>query len=268
MELTFETQTLLEALPDTPGTSFDFTASYTDIEGTAHSMDIFDTDFFVSEVIHNYRHRKLDVIANDSTYLADLFAHWKDSRGGAYAKVAFFLAQKYDALSDNAMTEIMTNDQKVTQHGEKIKRQYASNVETDDNTHNEITMPDTLVTETPADYTTESRSSFDASALTDVNKSTRGGYVTTQQQYVDGNGDPTKEIEVHLGTIKNTHSGYDEDSHSGSDTETRNYTLTKNGITQAPAELMQKEYNSLLMDLAKEALEEFVNRYTYFYEGV
>lgn len=61
------------------------------------------------------------------------------------------------------------------------------------------------------------------------------------------------------------HSGKDTDTHSGTDTTTRNYVLDKTGNigVQTAAEMLQREYDGLIQDLARRALTEFITRYCY-----
>ena len=65
------------------------------------------------------------------------------------------------------------------------------------------------------------------------------------------------------------HSGYVDHTSEGSDTDTRNYTLTRSGSKgpMTAAEMLKKEYENLMMNLADQAIDEFIDRYTFYAEG-
>ena len=65
------------------------------------------------------------------------------------------------------------------------------------------------------------------------------------------------------------HSGYVDHTSEGSDTDTRNYTLTRSG-SMGPltaADMIKREYENLMMNLADQAIDEFMDRYTFYAEG-
>lgn len=84
----------------------------------------------------------------------------------------------------------------------------------------------------------------------------------------------TKEIteKTYTGTQSNTinHTGYIEHTTDGTDTDTRNYQLTRVGNigVQTVSDMLSKEYENLMQDLAHRALFEFIDRYTWYSEEV
>ena len=146
-------------------------------------------------------------------------------------------------------------------------------------------------TTTPHDATTtEMVSGFNSQNFANAAKSVASGYtdeeykktgnetVTTThnntKETVHTTSNNTKEkIETtYVGTEENKleHTGYIEHTTDGEDTDTRNYTLKKSGNigVMTPAEMLQKEFDGLIQDLAKRAMFEFIDRYTYYSEEV
>lgn len=65
------------------------------------------------------------------------------------------------------------------------------------------------------------------------------------------------------------HTGFIDHTTSGSDTDTRNYTLTRKGNigTLTAADMIKKEFDNLMINLADQAIDEFIDRYTFYAEG-
>lgn len=166
----------------------------------------------------------------------------------------------------------------------------------------ETTPYNTTETTTPnADTTTHSTKGFNSSTFVEVDKDVRSGSVTvstthpvvtketvdetyTGKETVDETYTGKETVdETYTGTdkvatqYKNTqvaensgkdttdHSGKDTDTHSGKDTTTRNYTLDRTGNigVMTAGQMLTEEYNNLKQDLAKRALDEFIERYCY-----
>lgn len=163
---------------------------------------------------------------------------------------------------------------------------------TDATTHAQLTRThtpygDTVIT-TPGKISTHSTKGFNSASFVDVDKDTESGteqVVTTHQgneQTTDvysgtdsvvhttqtaGSEAHTGTIaDAHTGTIADAHTGTITDANTGTDTDTRNYTLTKSGNigVQTAAEMLQREYDGLVQDLAFRALSEFMDRYTFY----
>lgn len=73
------------------------------------------------------------------------------------------------------------------------------------------------------------------------------------------------QVSENSGKDTTDHSGKDTDTHSGKDTTTRNYTIDKTGNigVQTSAQMLEMEFNGLKQDLAKRALDEFIERYCF-----
>lgn len=140
----------------------------------------------------------------------------------------------------------------------------------------------------PNNQTTNSKMAFNSQTFVDTDRSITN--INTQEQLVK---DGTEQIQLvkdgtekqettWTGTTKTeltktgteeheiAHTGYIEHTTDGSDTDTRNYTLTKKGNigVMTPAEMLQKEFDGLKQDLAWRALNEFLDRYTYYIASV
>ena len=95
---------------------------------------------------------------------------------------------------------------------------------------------------------------------------------TKETVHTTSNNTKEKIETTYVGTEENKleHTGYIEHTTDGEDTDTRNYTLKKSGNigVMTPAEMLQKEFDGLIQDLAKRAMDEFIDRYTYYSEEV
>ena len=306
---------IVEALPASPGASFDFKGVYTDQEGESTNVTVFDTEYFITNVIQLYRNRKVMIDEDQQNYLASLFRIWKSSREQLYIKQAYAYTLKYNPISNYDMVENMIDDETVHEYLSTKDRSFDEYKETEETTPytkeeteitpftkettthitpklTEETTPFTKeeTTTSPEDTTTTATSAFNASGFTDTDKTTRGGKITESlektgtekvETYYPQNENPADEItkegkEKHTltktGTEKHEKSfeGTVTDAHNGSDTDTRNYTLTRAGNigVQTVSEMLQKEYDNLMQDLAHRALYEFIDRYTWYSEEV
>lgn len=149
----------------------------------------------------------------------------------------------------------------------------------------EVTAPDN---ETNTHYV----KGFNSADFVGSEKDVKTGSVSVNTTHTDGQGNQSVETidetytgkettdETYTGTDRvattftnhevTEKTGADTDTHSGSDTTTRNYTLDKTGNigVQTAAEMLQREYDGLMQDLAHRALLEFVDRYTFYSEEV
>lgn len=119
------------------------------------------------------------------------------------------LTFEYDPISNYDMTEIMTDDETVTEYGK-------SNTRTDNLTN--LRTPNTTETITPSNLTTTTNNSlygFNSSAPVPS---------SGQTQTASGSTSTTR-----TGSETTTNTGTQTDAESGSDTSTRNYTLTRTG---------------------------------------
>lgn len=345
---------IIEAMPASPGTSFDFKGVYVDAEGASHNVTVFDTEYFTTNVIQLYRNRRMMIDEDTEGYLAGLFRIWKSSRENLYLKQAWAYTLKYNPIENYSSKEVMENDTTEHEKGAKYKDDYhntdtetltpftkettettpyetktettpyevktettpySTKVETTPfETKVEVTpYTDETTTTTPTnDTTTTSVKGFNSSNWSETEKTERSGSVevklektgkeTTEtthnnsKETVETTHNNTKETvettynntketvetthnntkekveKTYTGTQQTTdaHTGYIEHTTDGKDTDTRNYTLYKNGNigVMTPSEMLQKEYDGLIQDLAYRALKEFIDRYTWYCEEV
>lgn len=291
---------LYEPIPDVPGTNFDFKGVYTDAAGDAHNVTVFDTDYFVKNIVQLYRSRIITLPEeNTEAAFKALFDTWKASRAELYLKQAYAYTIPYNPIENYSSVENMIDDITTHEKGASFKDEF-NNTDTDTLTPftkettettpftsvkvetTPYTSETTTVTEntsgSPSNETTNSRMAFNSNSWVGVEKSESS--VNTKEQLIKAGKESnettwTGKEKVELtktGTEEHeiVHTGYIEHTTDGEDTDTRNYTLTKKGNigVMTPAEMLQKEYDGLMQDLAMRALKEFVDRYTYFIDSV
>lgn len=294
-----ETITILDALPDNPGHDYDFTGNYTDAHGTVHSVQVFDTTYFVQNIIQLFRSRKITLPKEDpATALKALFDSWKASRSELYFKQAYAYTLRYNPIENYSSVEQMSDD--ITRHekgsGQRTEfDDYKDSTEITPFTKETTTeTPYSKVTEETHPYTAEtttqtgldgqnpppandSKSSIMAfnsnswvdTAKTESNVNTKTNFTRTGTEKVETTWDGTKKLELEkTGKEKHetTKTGTMDIVGHGTDTDTRNYTLTKSGNigVLTASEMLEREYNGLKQDLAFRALSEFIDRYTWY----
>lgn len=277
---------ILDLMPETLTTQFDFAGTFTDADGVSHSVSVFDTQYFYDQIRANHECRYMLVPdGEEDTWLEEIFDSWMLSRSELYFKQAYAYSLRYNPIENYASHEVLTDDITTHAHGEIIEHEKGSTSTATNTIKTETTPASTTTvtttpytshtnTETPTDTTTQSTQGFNSSAWTNANKTERGGTITNEETW-----DGTETVETahtgkdtveNSGAITTTGSGTDTDTHSGTDTDTRNYTLDKTGNigVQTAAEMLQHEYEGLKQDLARRALYEFLDRYTYISEEV
>jgi hypothetical protein len=265
---------IIECLPEVPGTSFDFKGVYVDAAGASHNVEVFDTSYFMTNVIQLFRNRRMVVDEDSENYLASLFSTWKASRENLYLKQAYAYTLKYNPIENYASREEMTNDVTETEHGHQIETTPADfkdekSFPTERKT--ETTPYNTKETTTPHDDTsTHSTKGFNSQNFVEVDKDVRSGYVETETTHPGVTKETVSETVNGKETIAHTSQSHEIVENTGTDTVTRNYLLTKSGNigVQTAAEMLQREYDGLKQDLAYRALSEFIDRYTYYCESV
>lgn len=198
-----EQKKLIEALPENPGTSFDFSGIYTDAKNVGHSVTVFNTAYFVENIIQLYRSRNIVIDTDREGYLATLFGIWKASRQELYFKQAYAYTLKYNPIENYSSTEQLIDD--ITEHakGASSKDEY-NNSDTltitpytkEETTITPYTKEETTTTPyqkettettpytsettttTPTDTTTSSKKAFDSSSWSETDKTERGGDIT------------------------------------------------------------------------------------------
>lgn len=120
-----KTITITEALPDNPGHDYDFTGNYTDAGGTVHSVEVFDTTYFVQNIIQLFRTRKITLPEEDpATALKALFDSWKASRSELYLKQAYAYTLRYNPIENYSSREQMTDDITTHEKGSGQRTEY------------------------------------------------------------------------------------------------------------------------------------------------
>lgn len=285
-----EEKRLSECIPASPGTSFDFSGAYTDVHNVSHNVTVFDTAYFVTNVIQLFRNRRIVIDTDTPDYLAGLFASWKASRENLYLKQAYAYTLKYNPIENYASHEVLTNDITETDHGETIEHEHGHEIETtpsnytDETTYpterkTETTPYNTTETTTPtADTTTHSTKGFNSADFVETDRDVRSGSVSVATTHPEITKETVSETVTGTESVERTYdnhevisnTGTDTDTHSGTDTVTRNYTLDKTGNigVQTASQMLEMEYEGLKQDLAYRALTEFIDRYTFYSEPI
>lgn len=224
-----QTVKLTEALPETITTQFDFAATYDNVTYT-----IFNSAFFVNEIWQHFSDRFVSLSGDDlSAALVSLFGIWKSSRSETYARRMYALAINYDPLENYNRTETREGVSETT-HGETITR-----------THNNTDTKTYSGTETETSdlYGVNSQTGVPA----DVNTKS-----FTQRQDTD----------AHTGTIA--------DAHTGKDSTEDGYELHafgNIGVTTSQ-QMLESDIALLKHDIALTAVCDFIDRYTWFVDGL
>ena len=262
---------LEEILPEIPGTSFDFKGTYTDAEGVTINVTVFDTAYFITNVMQLCRSRRIFVEKDTpTTYFINLFSSWMNSRKDLYFKQAYAYTLKYNPIENYSSRENMHDNVTTREHGLKTTRTYTNFKEKDDY-HNTDTITDTNeVTTSPADTNTEEKMAFNSSEYSGDRKTVRGGTITEKHNATGTGMDPGNLETQHTGYIEHTTSGAYDDTNSGADTDRHSYILEKSGNigVLTPSEMLAKEFEGLKQDLAFRAFSEFIDRYTYYAESI
>lgn len=286
---------LYEPIPDVPGTNFDFKGTYTDGAGDTHNVTVFTTDYFVKNIVQLFRDRIITLPEeNTEAAFKALFDTWMASRSELYFKQAYAYTLKYNPIENYSSVEQMIDDETVHEKGASYKDDF-HNTDTDTLTpftkettettpytkettettpYTSETTTTTGINAAPANKTTNSRMAFNSNAWVNTEKAEQE---TAQQEQIIKAGTEktefsktgTEKVELtKTGTEEHEikHTGYIDHTTDGSDTDTRNYTLTKKGNigVMTPAEMLKKEFDGLMQDLAWRALTEFIDRYTYY----
>ena len=287
MATTLNDYSMLKVLEDLSDAHIQIKAdgTYTDKDGNAHSLTVFDNDYFRYNVLSWYRSWKITLWDEISVAFPALFTSWWNSRKDLYLKQAYAYTLKYNPIENYASHEVMTDDITETEHGEVIEHEHGHQIETtpadykDETTYpterkTETTPYNTTETTTPTnDTTTHSTKGFNSSAFVEVDKDVRSGSVTVETTHPTITKETVSETVTGKESVAHTsqsheivaNTGTDTDTHSGTDTTTRNYTLDRTGNigVQTPMQMLSIEYDGLKQDLAKRALDEFIERYCY-----
>lgn len=116
---------VVDCLPETITTQFDFKGTYTDAAGDTHALTIFDTSYFLMHLYQLHASRKIMVEKdNESTHLVNLFGIWKNSRADLFLKQAYAYTLKYNPIENYSSIETLTNDITTHEKGASFKDDY------------------------------------------------------------------------------------------------------------------------------------------------
>lgn len=262
---------IYEVIPENHGTLYDFSGIYTDTEGNDHEVTVFTTSYFLDNIFQLFHDRLIDLPEeNTSDVFLGVFQNWRDSRKNLYLKQAYAYTLAYNPIENYSSRENMHDNFTTHEHGLKTTRSYTNFKEKDDY-HNTDTITDTNeVITSPADHTTEEKMAFNSAEYSGNMKTTKGGSITEKHNASGEGNDPGNLETQHTGYVEHSTSGSYDDTNSGTDTDRHGYILEKKGNigVMTPAEMLQKEYDALIQDLAFRAVCEFIDRYTYYCESI
>lgn len=297
-------QKLLEVLKDQTLTNqFDFSGSCPDKDGTSVTFTIFNTAYFMSELRHNYFNRVMFLDDdNPFTDLCSVFTKWAATRGLLYARIAYAYSLGYNPIENYASNEHMSRQDDLT-HGkvttrlhsndnvqrtfnnETMTRAYANDAVSRSYSQDQVTRAKTNVKDTTtytnlSDAKTRSKYGVNSSNAVplDTDTTTRNGVVedahtgTETETHSGGYSDTHTGgySDAHTGSFTDAHTGGYSDTDSGKDTTVSSYTLTRSGNigVMTASQMIQSEYDGLKQDLARRALKEFLDYYTFYCEEV
>lgn len=245
---------LLDILPETLTNQFDFVVSYTP-EGAESpiSFTIFDTDLFVQELEQHFTDREIRLgDGAPTTNLLALFTRWKNSRADSYARRAYALTIKYNPLENYDRIEHKEGTTEL-EHGETIERTHDNSDTRSYTNYNEETVRSGSETDASAIYGVNSAAATPVPANTDT---------VTYNDVTD-----SKDI---TGSYSDAHSGTITDDHTGTDTTTEGYDLRVHGNigVKGSYDMLTDDQKLLAYDLALVAICDFVDRYTFYSEGL
>lgn len=264
---------IIAALPDNPGTSFDFTADYTHtvgVQSVTEHYTIFNTAYFVQELLQHFDEHLIKLPeTNPQTALVSLFNTWKASRADAYARRMYALSTKYEPLENYDRIEHKEGQTDLT-HGEEIEREH-NNTDTETHTADTVTRSYNNYNE----ETTRSGSETDAKGIYGVNSSSNNPVPSDTDTHTYNDVSDSKDIsgsysDAHTGSVSSAHTGTITDTHSGTDTTEDSYDLRAHGnigVTTS-AQMLTEDFKLLSLDIAQTAVAEFIDRYTYYVGGL
>lgn len=288
-----EKKKLSEILKDQTITNqFDFSGSCPDKDGETVTFNIFDTDFFMMEVTHNYFNRAAFVDPDNAfTDFLNIFTQWKNTRGLMYARIAYAYSlgynpiENYSSIEEHSGHDDFVNKKKVTRTWSLDTLTHAYDSE------NPLAVSRLYDPNNPLKVTTgheNDKTKTTYNQLKDTNETNKYGVNSAQkvpvsedintrtgneETEVSGSKHDTttgKYTDTTTGKYTDVHSGGYNDENSGTDEQHYGHKITKSGNIgiQTASEMTQKLYDGLIQDLANRALKEFLDRYTFYSEGV
>ena len=317
-------QTIDQILQDQTITNdFDFKGSVIDSEGVEREFTIFDTEWFITEVLYNYYSRLVMIRdpENAFTEFKALFDNFVKARAPLYAKIMYAYSMSFNPIENyssiethtghddfenhKATTRLHTNDSVArtyqndavarTYQNDALSRSYTADTVT--RTHNadavEVTHTndkDTTTYNSVKDDTNTYKYGINSAtkvpeASSDVTKSgnevvERSG--STKETHTGGYSDTHTGgysdthtggySDTHTGGYSDTHTGGYSDTNSGTDSQIYNSVVTKSGNigVMTPGQMIASDYDSFILhqDLQQRAIKEFIQKYTFYNEGV
>ena len=295
---------------------FDFIGSCPDKDGVTQSFTIFDTEYFLDEVMHNFFDRLAFV--TEFTSFQDFcsrFRKWATNRGPLYAHMAYGYSLGYNPIENYSSVESHTgydqlvNGKKITHtwNQDKLTHEYDANdpltVQREYDSLNPLTQAreyDPLDPLTQArEYDSQNPLKLETGHTNDRETTTYNSVLDTQthnkygvnsdnpvpvstdtdtktgSETVDYSGTRSetttgKYSDKTTGKYSDTHSGGYDDTNSGTDKTEYNSVITKNGNigVQTAAEMLEREFANLKNNLALRALWDFMDKCTFYSEGV
>lgn len=114
---------------------FTFTGTCPDQNGTPATFTIFNTDFFLNELNHNFFNRVMYVDPDNAfTDLVNTFTIWANNRGYMYARLAYAYSlgynpiENYNSIEEHSGHDDFDNKKKTTRlyQNDKIERTYTN----------------------------------------------------------------------------------------------------------------------------------------------
>ena len=299
-------QTIEQILQDQTLTNdFDFKGSVIDSDGVEREFTIFDTDWFITEVLYNYYSRLVMIRDPESAFteFKALFANFVEARAPLYAKIMYAYSMSFNPIENyssiethtghddfenhKATTRLHTNDTVArTYQSDAVARTYNADAievthtnDKDTTTYNSV-KDDTnnykyginsasKVPEASSDTTKTGNEVVERSGSS--KETHTGGYSDTHtggysDTHTGGYSD------THTGGYSDTHTGGYSDTNSGTDSQIYNSVVTKSGNigVMTPGQMIDSDYTSFILhqDLQQRAIKEFIQKYTFYNEGV
>lgn len=247
-------------------TQFDFTGTCPDKEGNNYTATIFNTAYFISEVLHKYFNREIFILDTEHAYneFCSIFNLWEANRGLMFARMAYAYSLGYNPIENYSSVEVMdrtdrtdyNSDQERTYNNDLVERTYnndkierthtADKIErtyTNDSVERSYTNFNTEHTHTNDKETTTYTNLVDqhdhdkygvnSSGAVHVSKDTdtRNGVSELERTGSDKDTITGSYADTHSGGYDDTHTGGYDDTHTGGyeDEHTGGYTDDHSG---------------------------------------
>ena len=231
-------------------TQFDFTGTCPDKDGHNYTATIFNTAYFMSEIMHKYFNREIFILDPDHAYneFCAIFNKWEANRGLMFARMAYAYSLGYNPIENYSSIEVMDRTDKTTYESDlertynqdKIERTY--NQDKVERTYNqdelERTYNQDAVERSYSQYEIEHSHTNDKETTTytqlqDVHDHEKYGVNSSAAVKTSTDTDTrTGSMDVeHSGSDAETYSGSYSDTHSGgyTDAHTGGYDDTHSG---------------------------------------